>query len=104
MSQLSTGSGHQEKRVRSIPLPAQAPLAVPPVEAARLLGFCMATTYKLLRAGELKSFTVGGARRVLTASIYEFIERQLIANDDGWRPRHLRKRRAHADQLELPAE
>jgi len=98
MSQLSTGSGRQKKWVRSAAPQVQAPLTVPPLEAARLLGFCVSTTYKLMRAGELKSFTVGKARRVLTASIYEFIERQLIANDDGWRPRHLRKRRAHTDQ------
>jgi len=39
MSQLSTGSGRQKKWVRSAAPPAQAPLTMPPLEAARLLGF-----------------------------------------------------------------
>jgi excisionase family DNA binding protein len=92
MSQLSTESGRQKKWVRSAAPQAQAPLTVPPLEAARLLGFCVSTTYKLMRAGELKSFTVGKARRVLTASIYEFIERQLTANDGGWQKYSRRER------------
>ena len=64
-----------------------------------------------MRAGELKSFTVGKARRVLTASIYEFIERQLTANDGGWQQYSRRERQQaskspkhHARTDQLPAE
>ena len=77
MSSMSTG---QEKR-------AQPPLAVPPLEAARLLSLGMSHLYELMRTGELVSYRDGRARRITMASIQEHMARQLAADSaesDGW--------------------
>ena len=115
MSQLSTGSGRQEKRARSIPSSAQAPLAVSPLEAGRLLSIGVTRVYRLMRAGELQSFRSGRSRRITMASIKKLIARQIAADSTRWQQINPRppakpkaasppKRRTRTDQLELPAE
>ena len=74
MSQMSTGLGHQEKQ-----------LAVAPREAGRLLSLSTTKIYQLLRTGELDSFSDGKARRILTSSIENYIERHRAAGGAGWR-------------------
>jgi excisionase family DNA binding protein len=77
MSQLSTD--REEK-------PAQAgiaPLAVAPIEGARLLSVCVKTVYNLMQAGELDSFKSGKARRIPMASIRRYVARQLAATKRG---------------------
>jgi excisionase family DNA binding protein len=90
MSQMSTGLGRQEKRAQ--PPPSVAPLAVPPLEAARLLSLGMTKIYRLMRAGELVSYRDGRARRITTASIHEHISRRL-AEDNAPSSRQRRSRR-----------
>ena len=53
------------------------PLAVPPKVAWRLLGICNTTGYGLLAAGELRSYTIGRARRITMESIRNLIARGL---------------------------
>jgi len=102
----------------SPPPTSATPLAVPPLEAARLLSICITRVYRLMRAGELRSFHSGRSRRITMASIKKFIARQIaVANRTPGRPASVRrqqavkpevaaaqKRRARTDQLELPAE
>lgn len=57
------------------------PLAVSPADACHLLSIGMSHLYGLLRAGELHDFYSGRARRITTASIRAYIERQLAAVD-----------------------
>lgn len=52
------------------------PLAIPPKDAFAAIGVGVTKGYELLNAGELESFTIGRARRVTTASIEAFIDRQ----------------------------
>ena len=49
------------------------------VEAAAWLGISRAKVYELLAAGEVRSFTVGRARRIPMAELVRFVERQLEA-------------------------
>jgi len=86
MSQMST----HEKRAQ--PSPSVAPLAVPPLEAARLLSLGMTKIYRLMRAGELVSYRDGRARRITTASIHEHMARRL-ADDNAPSSRQRRSRR-----------
>ena len=90
MSQMSTGLGRQEKRAQ--PPPSVAPLAVPPLEAARLLSLGVTKIYRLMRAGELVSYRDGRARRITTASIHEHMARRL-AEDNAPSSRQKRSRR-----------
>jgi excisionase family DNA binding protein len=53
------------------------PLAVPPRRACELLSVGMTKLYAMLNAGELEAFHVGRARRITTASIRSFVDRQL---------------------------
>ena len=76
MSQLSTGLGHQEKH---------AAIAVPPRAASRMLSLSLSKVYELLRAGELASYSEGKARRVIVASIENYVARQLAAGAGEWR-------------------
>ena len=58
------------------------PLAVPPRRACQLLSVGLTRLYKLLNNGELDSFRIGRARRITTASIHAYIDRQLIGVAD----------------------
>ena len=64
-------------RRQAVAVEALSPLVVPPKVAAAMLGYGLTRTYALLKAGELKSYVDGGARRVLVRSITEYIERKL---------------------------
>ena len=76
MSQLSTGLGRQEK---------QAPLAVAPREAGRLLSMCQTRVYELMRSGELESYRDGPrARRIPMQAIHDYVARRRAASADGW--------------------
>lgn len=85
------------------------PLAVPPLEAGRLLSLGISRVYALMRAGELQSYQDGNARRITMESINAHIERRLAtARTEGWRqwehspPRrreHLLKARKQVDEL-----
>jgi excisionase family DNA binding protein len=50
------------------------PIAVSPAAACKLLSVSMFTVYKLLRSGELESFTAGRSRKILVSSIRRYIE------------------------------
>lgn len=52
------------------------PLAVTPREVCRMLSIGMTRFYELLAAGEFDDFQVGRSRRITTASIHAYIERQ----------------------------
>ena len=69
MSQLSTAPSHEK----------QAPLAVPPLEAARMLSLGLSRLYQLMRTGELDAFHSGRSRRITVESIEAYIARQLDA-------------------------
>ena len=70
-------------------LPEIAPLAVPPAQAAHMLGLGLSYTYGLMRTGELDSYQEGRARRVTVASIHKLVERRLRESAAiGWRQNH----------------
>jgi excisionase family DNA binding protein len=69
-----------------------SPLAVPPLEAARLLSLGMTKIYRLMRAGELESYRDGRARRITMRSIHNHMARRL-ADDNSPSPRQRRSRR-----------
>jgi excisionase family DNA binding protein len=52
------------------------PIAVSPRVACRMLGISTATLYQLMRAGSLRSFTIGRARRIFLDSIRNYAENQ----------------------------
>ena len=82
----------------STPSP-NTPLAITTREARRLLSLSMTQLYGLLREGKLQSYRNGRARRVTTASIYNYIEQQIAAADGEWRAGgggRLKSRRAPA--------
>jgi hypothetical protein len=65
---------------------AREPLVVDIAEArARYFGkaLCRATIFKLIRAGELESLTVGARRLLTVRGIRAFIERRAAAQRDG---------------------
>ena len=74
-----------------------APIAVPPLEAARLLSCGLGHVYGLMDHGELESFSSGRARRVTTKSIEAYVARQLAKADtkacDPAEPPPARRRR-----------
>jgi hypothetical protein len=53
------------------------PICVAPKIAGRMLGYGMTRVYQLLKTGELTSFSDGGARRITTKSISDYVERKL---------------------------
>lgn len=53
------------------------PLAVAPKDAFAAIGVGITKGYELLAQGELQSFKVGRATRITTASIRDFVARQL---------------------------
>ncbi|WP_247409769.1 helix-turn-helix domain-containing protein [Bradyrhizobium sp. 150] len=54
-------------------------LAVSPGKAAEILGCGRTRIYHLLHLGELISYRDGAARRVLTSSIHDYVQRQIEA-------------------------
>jgi excisionase family DNA binding protein len=52
------------------------PIAVSPRAACQMLGISTATLYQLMRAGSLRSFTIGRARRIFLDSIRSYAESQ----------------------------
>jgi excisionase family DNA binding protein len=56
-----------------------APIAVRPAGAARMLGLGLSKLYELLRAGELKAYTVGRSRFITVASVRAYVDRRLAA-------------------------
>jgi excisionase family DNA binding protein len=71
MSQLSPGPEQRPAPQRT------TPLAVAPLEAARLLSVCISTIYNLMRAGQLDAFHSGKSRRITMRSIEAYIDRRL---------------------------
>jgi excisionase family DNA binding protein len=57
------------------------PLAVPPLEAARLLSCGLSHVYTLMGNNELRAFSSGRARRVTMDSIRAYMARQLAKAD-----------------------
>jgi excisionase family DNA binding protein len=68
-------------RRRYKPYTPVAPIAVPPLEAARLLSCGLGHVYGLMNSGELEAFSSGRARRVTTKSIQAYVARQLAKAD-----------------------
>jgi excisionase family DNA binding protein len=58
---------------------APQPLAVSPKDAGRLLGLGKTTIFRLLKCGELTSYTDGSrrSRRILLSSINAWVERKV---------------------------
>ncbi|MET4319212.1 helix-turn-helix domain-containing protein [Bradyrhizobium sp. RT5a] len=54
-------------------------LGVSPRKAAEILGCGRTRIYQLLKAGELLSYREGAARRILTSSIRDYVQRQIEA-------------------------
>ncbi|RTL77536.1 MAG: DNA-binding protein [Bradyrhizobiaceae bacterium] len=52
-------------------------LAVSPKVARQMLGCGNTRLYELLNAGEIKSYRDGGARKIVVASLYEFVARKV---------------------------
>ena len=57
--------------------PKIEPIAIPPKDAFAAIGVGVTKGYELLNAKELDSFVIGRARRVTTASIRAYVERQI---------------------------
>jgi hypothetical protein len=54
-------------------------LSVSPRVTGEMLGFGASKVKELIRSRELESYVDGGARRVLTESIYDYIARKMEA-------------------------
>lgn len=57
------------------------PLVVSPRRAQEMLDIGHSRLYELLSAGELQSFKDGKSRKILVASIRNYVARKLAAND-----------------------
>jgi excisionase family DNA binding protein len=57
--------------------PGELPLLVTPAEAGRLLSVDRVTIYRLLIAGDIRAISIGRARRVVVASLHDYIARKL---------------------------
>jgi len=53
------------------------PIAVQPKDAFAMLGVGVTKGYELINAGELEAFKIGRSTRITTASIRNFVARQL---------------------------
>jgi excisionase family DNA binding protein len=71
----------QTVRRRLRPYALVAPLAVPPLEAARLLSCGLGHIYGLMNSGELEAFSSGRARRVTMKSVDAYVARQVAKAD-----------------------
>jgi excisionase family DNA binding protein len=54
------------------------PLAVPPLAVSKMLSLGLTSVYGLMRSGELRSFRVGRARRIILDSVSDYIERRAV--------------------------
>lgn len=76
--------GHDANRIGVPPAAGlQAAGCLTVVEAASWLGISRAKLYELLAAGEVRSFTVGRARRIPMAELVRFVEQRLEADATG---------------------
>jgi excisionase family DNA binding protein len=62
------------------------PLVVSPAVAGAMLAVGQTRLYEMLAAGELESYCVGRARRIMMASIRRYIDTRLAA-DAGRKPK-----------------
>lgn len=60
------------------PFEAEVPLVVTINEATRLLSVGRTTLYKLVNEGHLTAVKIGGASRVLRASLDEFVQKAKV--------------------------
>jgi excisionase family DNA binding protein len=51
-------------------------LAVPPLAVCKMLSLGLTSVYELMRTGELRSFRIGRARRIVLESVEDYIQRQ----------------------------
>jgi hypothetical protein len=63
---------------------AEEPLVVSPRRAQEMLDIGHSRLYELLSAGELQSFKDGKSRKILVASIRNYVARKLAANHAGF--------------------
>lgn len=61
-------------------------LAVPPRIAKRMLGCGITRLYELLNCGELQSYRDGKSRKIVVASLRDYVKRQLVAEKDKGKP------------------
>ncbi len=61
----------------SNPPEAAAALLVPIPAVAEMLGISRTLTYSLINRGAIKSVRLGGARRVVLASLHDYIANQI---------------------------
>jgi hypothetical protein len=59
------------------------PLVVSPRRAQQMLDIGHSRLYELLSAGELQSFKDGKSRKIVVASIQNYVARKLAANQAG---------------------
>ncbi len=59
--------------------PRTLPLAVPPLEAARLIGISRTGLYRLSASGEIRLIKVGARTLVRTADLTAFLDRLATA-------------------------
>jgi excisionase family DNA binding protein len=57
---------------------AENRLAVPPLEAARLLSLGRTKFYELIDSGDVASFKSGGGRLIPVSALHDYIQRQLV--------------------------
>ena len=76
---MSTASTALRNDTRPLPLPVAA-LAVKPRAACGMIGCGITRLYELIAAGELTSFKDGASRKIVVASIHEYIARRIAAS------------------------
>lgn len=64
-------------------VPSDEALIISPRRAQAMLDVGHSRLYELLAAGELKSFKDGKSRKILVASIRDYVARRLAASQDG---------------------
>lgn len=64
----------------------EEPLVVAPREACRLLSISHTRLYELLHEGQFETYRYGRSRRITTASIRAYIERQIAETGETWEP------------------
>jgi hypothetical protein len=80
MSDLNTAATTKPARSPRKSAMAVEALVVRPAEAWRMLGCGPTYGYELLEAGELDSFTDGGARKITVESIKRYIAKRLAVS------------------------
>jgi hypothetical protein len=79
MPELNATAARPTRKYSATP-PSIEPLVVRPEQAWRMLGCGNSYGYKLLAAGELDSFTDGGARKITVESIKRYIAKRLAVS------------------------